>query len=1082
MTILYGRAIKPPGYVQPSKAPDPNPPKYEYGYKISDEKGSGQGKQEQRDGIYALGRYYVQQKNANQEVQYFADDWGYHPVVEYSSVGPHSRSTAKFALGAESVQQLKNKENNLPQLQGIFNGNERLDTISTVPSSQNKAQQTIPQPQDQIFTVQLQQESHGPQQQKQEENTNPLPQEELAGPADQQGLGQTVLLEGEFQQQPLEGRISESQVDNEERTVLGEGQSSSLAQHQVQNSNENLPQYSKLEVEEDQQFIEQNQKSQQIGQEISQNQFNQSEEGQIQQVLLKHEEPIQQLIFPQQQQTVYQQSQQESSQVNNHNAISEKTDIDKTLYVQLLPQQGNFIQQVQFLSGSDIVGNQGALNYEQNQDEFQGDQYESTILFENSKKSVDQLIANEQYQNDNYENKFGSKTTTKDEAGTSNKLIEHTKNLVTGQDVLNINQAIIEEHINAEPTPQTISDYDSSRIVSENTITNILINHSDSSYSTSATAPITEASLHEQPIVVADIEENTTQTTAKSALTPQGKYHSSISTTPLTISKDLDLNSSPTVLVTPRPVSNTILAPITAGVQLQNIDLQSENEKNFGQEQYGVEVQKSLPYYLGKFEYPQSVLNEQQVIFNSTVNETNTAELRATENIELGKTLLFFPGQNVPKHEIQQLPQFAYNQQFTEVNNDITVQQLPSTEIKENFIELDQQPAQGYQHHVVLQHTGAASNYGKPPTEITKIIHRPYPVKVPYEVPYPVVKQVHVPFTVQKIIEKPIHLTKYIEKPVPVPQPYPVEKIVEKPIHVPIQVTKYIDRPYPVEVRIPYPQPYPVEKVVQKIVKQPYPVEVRIPVPVEKIVEKKVPVPHYVEKPVEKIIEKPVPHYIDRPYPVEVKVPIPQPYVVHVEVPKIYPQINKVLQKPYGTAVASQASNIQAYTIPSTVNIPQNLQFGFPLHINAQSGYLNKKSEQQAQQSQQQQTYIYANPYAYAPQINHYLSPKQELAISNGYLPIAQNNNKYFPPKKDCGQQNAETSLRNLYFTIKPDNYIGLLPPKISNSQFNFVRKLRTARSNFDEKNIRMEYGFMPPLIPSLEIDEQGNPIERNEK
>lgn len=33
-----------------------NPPKYEYGYNIADEKGSGQGKLEARDGEYALGR------------------------------------------------------------------------------------------------------------------------------------------------------------------------------------------------------------------------------------------------------------------------------------------------------------------------------------------------------------------------------------------------------------------------------------------------------------------------------------------------------------------------------------------------------------------------------------------------------------------------------------------------------------------------------------------------------------------------------------------------------------------------------------------------------------------------------------------------------------------------------------------------------------------------------------------------------------------------------------------------------------------------------------------------------------------
>ncbi|KAG5893650.1 hypothetical protein JTB14_028805 [Gonioctena quinquepunctata] len=110
LSILQADAVKPPGYVEPKKVQDQNPPRYEYGYNIANEKGGEQGKQEQRDGIYAAGRYYVQGKGATQDVRYFADDWGYHPAVEYSSVGPNSKSSAKFALGHEAVQQLKNKE------------------------------------------------------------------------------------------------------------------------------------------------------------------------------------------------------------------------------------------------------------------------------------------------------------------------------------------------------------------------------------------------------------------------------------------------------------------------------------------------------------------------------------------------------------------------------------------------------------------------------------------------------------------------------------------------------------------------------------------------------------------------------------------------------------------------------------------------------------------------------------------------------------------------------------------------------------------------------------------------------------
>lgn len=42
-----------------------DPPKYEYGYSIADEKGTGQGKLESRDGEHAQGRYEYRQKHTS---------------------------------------------------------------------------------------------------------------------------------------------------------------------------------------------------------------------------------------------------------------------------------------------------------------------------------------------------------------------------------------------------------------------------------------------------------------------------------------------------------------------------------------------------------------------------------------------------------------------------------------------------------------------------------------------------------------------------------------------------------------------------------------------------------------------------------------------------------------------------------------------------------------------------------------------------------------------------------------------------------------------------------------------------------
>lgn len=79
-------AVKPPGYVEPPKIHDPNPPKYTYGYNVAahdDEHQGSQGHNEQRDGINTKGNYYVNfpYGQAQSDVRYIADDWGYHPVV-----------------------------------------------------------------------------------------------------------------------------------------------------------------------------------------------------------------------------------------------------------------------------------------------------------------------------------------------------------------------------------------------------------------------------------------------------------------------------------------------------------------------------------------------------------------------------------------------------------------------------------------------------------------------------------------------------------------------------------------------------------------------------------------------------------------------------------------------------------------------------------------------------------------------------------------------------------------------------------------------------------------------------------------
>ncbi|CAG9824355.1 unnamed protein product [Phaedon cochleariae] len=943
LAVIYGDAVKPPGYVEPQqKEPDSRPPRYEYGYNVNTDEGSAeQGKQEERDGIYASGRYYVQGKDSNQDVRYFADDWGFHPAVEYSNAGPHSKSRARFALGFEAVQQLKNKENNQPQLQGL-------------PETGNLNKQ-------------------GPQ----------------------------VLLR------------------NSEPTIQG--------QHA-----ENSQHFSS--------FQSNNQESQRI----EENQQQQTPEPQTD--FRNPQQPLAQF----QQQIVI----QEQPSNNAYNREKSKNEPAENVVYPQQPENLSF-------------GHQQILVFPNQQQQTEGISIEKQAadsqenLYE--QQGVNEVIETENLDQNNYQ-EFGLKINpTKQKP--NNKLIETTQHLVSGQDVLDINSAITKQ----QETSIESSTVQYSTVNQESNKDNPQV-----TYVSTTPCPSTQNTFKEQPIVVADYEEGNAQ---YSSSTIQAEEQAeSFSTTAKSVESFSTTYESPsTIVVTPRPISTQFLAPITAGIRLQNIEHYEQNDKTEQKSNEYVQIQESVPYYLGKFEYP--VASDEQVSANYSFE--NSIDYRAKGDLELGKILLLLP--EPPRAEkLVQRP-------FDEVDNHLTAQQLPNSQIKDQFQEAQrhvessaqitgdslastqiiqdlQQQISEYQHKYrennqkeTSENDNKNSNLYRVhltqnPPEITRIIQQPYPVRVPYEVPYPVVKQIPVPVTYQRVVEKPVHITKYVEKPVPVPQPYPVEKVVEKPVHIPVQVTRYIDRPYPVEVRVPYPQPYPVEKLVHNIIRQPYPVEVKVPYPVEKIVEKKVHVPHYIDKPVtvekivekpvthyvdrpypvEKIVEKPVPHYVDRPYPVEVKVPVPQPFYVRVEVPRPHP-----------------------------IGVNQAYQRGLYQHI----------LEQNAQQSQQQA--FFSNPYAYAPQINQYLPPRKEIVINNGYLPPKQFSTGYLPPATTADCTHGHTGVNS-------NDHIGLLPPRIGDGR-TYMRRFRSARQ-FDDNSVRMEYGFMPPMVPSLEIDDKGNPIEKGEK
>lgn len=86
-----------------------DPPKYEYRYEIANDDGNqSQGKSETRSGEIASGRYYVNGEKSTTDVKYYADEWGYHPLVKYRASNDHSVATTHFALGEHVVKSLLN--------------------------------------------------------------------------------------------------------------------------------------------------------------------------------------------------------------------------------------------------------------------------------------------------------------------------------------------------------------------------------------------------------------------------------------------------------------------------------------------------------------------------------------------------------------------------------------------------------------------------------------------------------------------------------------------------------------------------------------------------------------------------------------------------------------------------------------------------------------------------------------------------------------------------------------------------------------------------------------------------------------
>ncbi|XP_041985903.1 uncharacterized protein LOC121738115 [Aricia agestis] len=416
------------------------------------------------------------------------------------------------------------------------------------------------------------------------------------------------------------------------------------------------------------------------------------------------------------------------------------------------------------------------------------------------------------------------------------------------------------------------------------------------------------------------------------------------------------------------------------------------------------------------------------------------------------------------------------------------------------------------------------------PVEVTRYVDKPYPVEVlqpfPVEVrvPYPVERKVyvdrpvHVPFPVEKVIEKqmihqvpvptpvavPVGIEVPVEKkvlypigietPVAVPVPYekqvPVEKVVEKEVPV----------PYPVEKRVPYPVPHEVQVPV------PYPVEKRVPYPVDRIVEKPVHVTKVVEKPVHIKVPQPVPVEVPRPYPVDRIVERKVPYPVHVEhivekkvpVQVPYPvKVEKIVDKPvYITKYVDRPYPVEK-RVPYPVEKIVEKKVPYPVEVDGRYNE-KQKPDHPYQFERVEPAYLY---YGLGYTTQNYLKPQEYMQQNNQQAEsqrhyqvqvLDQKNYQNVPIQSTLwGNQyassfqylNATENKKPLFVPNSNEVYYGPPPLKNNVDQWNSNSNDRVRKSDRTPKvaNLRIEYGFKPPLIPSTEVDLDGVPVHKNE-
>lgn len=340
----------------------------------------------------------------------------------------------------------------------------------------------------------------------------------------------------------------------------------------------------------------------------------------------------------------------------------------------------------------------------------------------------------------------------------------------------------------------------------------------------------------------------------------------------------------------------------------------------------------------------------------------------------------------------------------------------------------------------------------------------------------------------------------------PIPRPYPFEKTVHMPY--PIEIEKKIPVERLVEKKVPIPVP------------QPYPVHVQMPV--ERVVEKQIRLPHIYPIHVERVIEKKVPYTVQRlvvqppSYPLHVRpaaysaypaAPIEQPTHATVPIEKVTekPAVSSRPPRPYRANTDRPADSTHSGSFETRFTKyyqkPQEAIFGENANLYGVAGGLKFVPQPQSETNTSQFYSIpYGRPSAYDYNIDvgkNYIPTAHFSNVKLVILPKKFGNHVILRPQTAAPSYTIPSFGRQILYnlvekdkTVK-DEYVGPAPPRktsqskvfpqtkspqFSTSAAQSLAALRKSRQQETHhgsfRQSKMEYGFKPPMVPSIQYDE----------